>query len=228
MKVLAIGNIFESDSLNVDKFCKKDSEVIVNNISSRISGAVIVVSAMAAFLQNDVSLYSKFDYTNNQFRELVDLLAMIGIKTSMIKNGDLTNKLITIYDAEGSRKCYSSMRNSIITDDLLALDYSVYDVVFFCCLPYSTLAPVFEKNQSLKGTTSIILASGLTNEYFDNARLLINPSIIFMNEGELNTILGLPDDSKNLIKEKMNLVDRRNTSLIVTMGAKGVATLGSW
>lgn len=228
MRILAIGNIFESNSLNVDEFCEKDSEVIVNNISSRISGAVIVISAMAAFLHNDISLYSKFNYANNKFRELVDLLAKFGVNTSMIKNCDSTNNLITIYDVEGSRKCYSSMNNSIVTNDLLALDYSAYDAVFFCCLSYSIVAPVFEKNQSLKDTKSIVLASGLTKEYFDNACLLINPSIVFMNEGELNTVLGVMCDSTKLIKEKMKSVDMGNTALVVTMGAKGVATLGSW
>lgn len=228
MRILAIGNIFESNSLNVDKFCEKDSEVIVKNISSRISGAVIVISAMAAFLHNDISMYSKFNHANNQFRELADLLVKFGVNTLMLKNCDSTNKLITIYDAEGSRKCYSSMNNSIVTNDLLALDYSAYDVVFFCCLPYSVVAPVFEKNQSLKDTTSIILASGLTKEYFDNACLLINPSIVFMNEGELNTVLGMACDSSKFIKKKMKSVNMRNTSLVVTRGARGVVTLGSW
>ena len=51
MRILAIGNIFESKSFLVDEFCEKDSEVVANDVTSRISGAAIVVSAIAAFFK---------------------------------------------------------------------------------------------------------------------------------------------------------------------------------
>ena len=49
MRILVIGNMFETASFLVSDFCEKDSEVVANDMTSCVSGAAIVVSAIAAF-----------------------------------------------------------------------------------------------------------------------------------------------------------------------------------
>ena len=58
MRILVIGNMFESKSFLVDNFCEKDCEVAAENVTSRISGAAIVVSTIAVFFNLEPYLFS--------------------------------------------------------------------------------------------------------------------------------------------------------------------------
>lgn len=185
MRILAIGNIFESKSFLVDEFCEKDSEVVANDVTSRISGAAIVVSAIAAFLNLEPFLYSKVK-EEHSINDMLMKLSKVGVNTRLIDINDKeANILLTIYNAELERKCYSYTPNEVLAEDLLKIDFSEFDATFFCCIPFKQIKSIFEKNTSIKKNKSIILASGLTSPYFEKNKLKVDSDYIFMNRGEL-------------------------------------------
>lgn len=223
MRVLVIGNIFESKSFLVDNFCSKDSEVVANNFISRISGAAIVVSTMAAFLNMEVFLLSKVKKESGVI-DILKKLSKIGVNTTLVDTSAReSNILLTIYNAESERKCYSYTPNQVTTSDLMTINFSEYDATFFCCIPFIQVESLFEKNITIRNTTSIILASGLTTPYFNNEILKINPNYIFMNRGELYKVFGKDwDDNQEGVDEYISKINPNSATLIVTMGKDGV------
>lgn len=223
MRILAIGNIFESKSFLVDDFCEKDSEVIANNVISRISGAAIVVSAIAAFLNLETFLYSKVN-KEHCINDMLIKLTKVGVDTRLIDiHEKKANLLLTIYNADLERKCYSYTPNQVLAEDLLKMDFSEFDATFFCCIPFEQLAPVFKKNQSLRKTKSVILASGLTGAYFEKNKLKVKSDYIFMNRGELLKVFKKEwADNQRVTYECCDQIDIGNTILVVTMGKDGV------
>lgn len=223
MRILAIGNIFESKSFLVDDFCEKDSEVVANDVTSRISGAAIVVSAVAAFLDLESYLYSKVK-GERCINDMLTKLSKVGVDTRLIDtHEEEANLLLTIYNAELERKCYSYTPNQVLAEDLLKIDFSEFDATFFCCIPFEQVAPVFEQNQSIGKTKSIILASGLTSSYFEKNKLKVNSDYIFMNRGELFKVLKKEwVGNQGETYECCDKIDIGNTILIVTMGKDGV------
>lgn len=152
MRILAIGNIFESKSFLVDEFCEKDSEVVANDVTSRISGAAIVVSAIAAFLNLEPFLYSKVK-EEHSINDMLMKLSKVGVNTRLIDINDKeANILLTIYNAELERKCYSYTPNEVLAEDLLKIDFSEFDATFFCCIPFKQIKSIFEKIHQLKKT----------------------------------------------------------------------------
>ena len=221
--VLVIGNVFESKSLLVSKFCECDNEVVAEKLSSRISGAAIVVSAIAAFLHMNATLVTKAK-TSNEFSSLISKLSAFGIDTTKINfSATESNTLITIYDSHQDRKCYSYLPAQIEKDDLVNIDYSLYDAVFFCCLPYMVVSPVFELNTTIYETQSIILASGLTSEYFYKQKLRVPANYIFCNRGELFSVLDEKErDCNNTLDTEISKICVKEAMLVVTMGEDGV------
>ena len=221
--ILVIGNIFESRSLLVNAFCGRDDEVIANRISSRISGSAIVVSAISAFLRMNATLVAKVK-SNYEFEGFISKLRTLGINTTQIDLSAVENNiLITIYDSKQDRICYSYLPAQIQTSDILDIDYSLYDAVFFCCLPYTVVEPVFSLNPTIGKTQSVILASGLTPEYFNDRRLKINADFVFCNRGELFNILGENEENdREVLDDHIDLVLIENATLVVTMGKNGV------
>lgn len=224
MKFLAIGNIFESQSLVVDNFCDVDSEAIAKGISRRVSGAAIVVSAMAAYLHIESTLLTKAK-KDSIISKFIDLLSNVGTEVKFLPTVDeCNNTLITIYNAEMERICYSYTPNSVISEDLINYDFSLYDAVFFCCLPYSEVSAVFKNNSTIKQTTSIVIASGLSYTYFSESCFLANSNYLFLNRGELFKIFGKSwSGNWNEFDNCLNKINVGKTSLIITMGADGVS-----
>lgn len=222
MRILVIGNIFESKSFLVNDFCAKDSEVIANDVTSRISGAAIVVSAIAASLDMKPFLYSKVKEDSS--KEILTKLSKAGVDTSMIvTNNEKSNILLTIYNSELERQCYSYTPNSILAEDLLKIDFSEFNATFFCCIPFEQVASVFESNASIKNTKSVILASGLTSSYFKRNKFQIRADFIFMNRGELFKLFKKEwVGNQNEFREYMSKVDVNDSVLVVTMGKDGV------
>lgn len=221
--VLVIGNVFESKSLIVSNFCECDNEVIAEKLSSRISGAAIVVSAIAAFLHMNATLVTKAK-TSSDFNSLTSKLSMFGINTTQIDfSATESNTLITIYDSHQDRKCYSYLPAQIKMDDLVNIDYSLYDAVFFCCLPYIVVAPIFKLSTTIHQTQSIILASGLTPEYFYKQKLKIPANYIFCNRGELFSVLDEKKGYRNSpLDTEIAKISTKEATLVVTMGKDGV------
>lgn len=223
MKVLVIGNIFESKSFLVDNFCDKDSEVIANGVSTRISGAAIVVSTIAAFLKMNPTLYSKAKMSDNTIN-MLNMLNNIDVDINAVDtSGVEDNTLLTIYNKQLERKCYSYTPNQLVEEDLIKIDYSKYDATFFCCIPFEQIQGVFERNTTICKTISIILASGLTKQYFENTLLQIKPQYIFMNRGELLKVFNLEwNESVKRVEDYLKLLEIGKSNLIVTKGKDGV------
>lgn len=223
MRILAIGNVFESKSFLVDDFCEKDSEVVANNVTSRISGAAIVVSAIAAFLHLESFLFSKVK-EDHGINDILMKLSKIGVNTKLVDiYGEKTNLLLTIYNTEMERKCYSYTPNQVLATDLLKIDFSKFDATFFCCIPFEQVSLVFEQNKSIEKTKSIILASGLTSHYFEKNKLKVGSDYIFMNRGELLKVFEKEwEGNQNVTYECCAKIDIENTILVVTMGKDGV------
>lgn len=223
MKILVIGNMFETASLLVNNFCEKDSEIVANDMTSCISGAAIVVSTIAAFLNLEPFLCSKVK-EDDGINEILKKLSTVGVNTALVDTGGKEkNILLTIYNSELERKCYSYTPNQVMAQDLLGINFSEFDATFFCCIPFEQVALTFEKNNSIANTKSIILASGLTSPYFEKNKLKINSNYIFMNRGELFKIFGKTWNGEQSVTydccDKVNVGD---TVLIVTMGKDGV------
>lgn len=223
MKFLAIGNIFESQSLVVDNFCDIDSETIAKSISHRISGAAIVVSAMAAYLHIESTLLTKAK-KDSKISKFIDLLSSTGTEVIFLNTADESNILLTIYNAKMERTCYSYTPNSVTSKDLVNFDFSPYDAVFFCCLPYDEISDLFKKNSTIKQTNSIVIASGLSYTYFNENSFLAASDYLFLNRGELFEIFGKPwNGNWDEFDSYLERINVGKTSLIITMGADGVA-----
>ncbi|MCM1159231.1 MAG: PfkB family carbohydrate kinase [Bacteroidales bacterium] len=223
MRILIIGNIFETASFLVDNFCEKDSEVVANDMTFCVSGAAIVVSAIAAFLNLEPFLCSKTK-EDDDINEILKKLSTVGVNTTLVDTGGKEkNILLTFYNSELERKCYSYTPNQVMAHDLLGINFSEFDATFFCCIPFEQVALTFEKNKSITNTKSIILASGLTSFYFENDELKVNSDYIFMNRGELLKIFEKTWNGEQSVTydccDKVNVGD---TVLIVTMGKDGV------
>lgn len=225
--VLVIGNVFESKSLIVSNFCECDNEVVAEKLSSRISGAAIVVSAIAAFLHMNATLVTKAK-TSSDFSSLASKLSSLGINTTQIDfSSEESNTLITIYDSNQDRKCYSYLPAQIKKEDLVDIDYSLYDAVFFCCLPYMVVAHIFELSTTIYETQSIILASGLTPEYFFKQKLKVPANYIFCNRGELFSVLGERRGEHNSpLDTQIIKISLEEATLVITMGKDGVIIVG--
>ena len=221
--VLVIGNVFESKSLIVRNFCERDNEVVAEKLSSRISGAAIVVSAMAAFLHMNVTLFTRAK-TSSQLNVLISKLSALDINTTQADfSAADSNILITIYDNNQDRICYSYLPTQININDLIDIDYSIYDAVFFCCLPYAIVAPIFKSNSTVKKTLSIILASGFTPEYFDKQKLQIPANYVFCNRGELLNVLANKKQDCNIsLDELIHGISAEKATIVVTMGEDGI------
>lgn len=220
--ILVVGNVFESKSLIVDHFCERDSEVAAKKLSSRVSGSAIVVSTIATYLGMDATLIAKAK--SDRLDDFISKLETFGINTTRVDfSAEESNTLITVYDSHQDRKCYSYLPAQIQTEDIINIDYSLYDAVFFCCLPYTVVSPVFESNQTISETRSIILASGLTSEYFYQCRLRLSADYVFCNRSELFSIIGENQgDSKELLDSQISMLSKENATLVVTMGKDGV------
>lgn len=220
MKILSIGNIFESYSLIVDHFCPVDGEIVAKNLNHRISGAAIAVTAMAAFLEESAYIISKGLMTAT-LEKYVGLMEKRGISITVL-NASANNTLITVYDQVLSRKCYSFTPNSINGSDLEHINFGEYDLVFFCCLPYLTIKDIFNSNKSLQSTCSVVLPSGLTASYFSEHCYNLNSNYLFINRGELGNLFnyknGIGFSTGELIK-RLNMPD---TNIIVTQGREGI------
>lgn len=218
MKFLVIGNIFKSISLQVDDFCLKDTEEHINHITKRDSGAAIVVSTIAALLGCTPFLFSKIG-TTQEFEIMFDKLYRLGVDLSLlVKTNSDDNFLFTIYDKSYDRKGYSYIPNGIQEEDLLNINYSYYDAVFFCFLHANIISEVFGKNSSILNTVSILLPSGTTYEYFKDQKLIINPSYFFANRGEIKHLYNI-----DLINKKtIDKFDCGSSCLVITMGKDGV------
>ena len=157
MRILVIGNMFETASFLVSDFCEKDSEVVANDMTSCVSGAAIVVSAIAAFLNLEPFLCSKAKEDDN-INEMLKKLSMAGVNTTLVDtSGKEKNILLTIYNPELERKCYSYTPNQVLAQDLLEINFSEFDADFLCCIPFEQVALTFEKKKSITKTKSIIL-----------------------------------------------------------------------
>lgn len=222
-KILVIGNVFESRSILVNSFCEIDNEVMAKKISSRVSGAAIVVSVIAAFLKMKPTLMTK-NKTDDSFNDYILKFKKLGINTDRIDfSAKESNTLITIYDSHQDRKCYSYLPASIQTDDLMNIDYSIYDAVFFCCLPYITIAPIFEQNLTIYKTKSIIMANSYTSQYFYKQELRLPVNYIFCNRGELFSIFNDKwENDWNLLFKNINSISDKNAMIVVTLGKDGV------
>lgn len=225
--VLVIGNVFESKSLIVSTFCECDNEVVAEKFFSRIGGAAIVVSAIAAFLHMNAYLVTKAKMSSD-FSSLTSKLSAFGINTTQIDfSAAESNTLITIYDSHQDRKCYSYLPAQINKEDLVDIDYSLYDAVFFCCLPYMVVAPIFELSTTIHETQSIILASGLTPEYFYRQKLMVPANYIFCNRGELFSVLGEKKGEYNSpLDTQIAKISVEDATLVITMGKDGVIIAG--
>ena len=226
INVLVIGNIFESKSLIVRDFCECDNEVVAEKIFSRLSGAAIVVSAIAAFLYTNATIITKAK-KSQEFCELISKLSELGVDTTQIDySSKESNTLITIYNLSQDRKCYSFLPAQIKEDDLINIDYSIYDAVFFCCLPYNIVNNIFIGNMTISHTQSVILASGMTSEYFAQQKLMVPANYVFCNRGELLNVL---DKKRNTNKERLKVqigkISAGNTILVITMGKDGVVVV---
>lgn len=222
MRILAIGNTFNSFSIKVDNFCHKDSEVSINAFYSHYNGAASVVAAIAALLGYTPTLITKIP-ERNQLSEFVVALGSIGVDISqfVLTQECAENTLVTIYDKHHDRNCYAYTPNELAFHDISSIDYSNYDVVFFCCLSAIIVSEVFSKCRLLDKTLSVCLPSGLYCDYFDENKLLINSDYFFLNRGE---IIGLtnkeisPADIPNCLKS----IDFGKTTIITTMGKDGI------
>ncbi len=221
--VLVIGNIFESKSLLLNNFCECDSEVFAKKLSSRISGAAIVVSAIAAFLHMKVTIIAKAS-NNIELARFVLKLNDFGIDTTQIDfSATESNALFSVYDSNENRKCYSYLPSQIQLESLINIDYSIYDAVFFCCLPCTVVSYVFDYNSTINKTLSVILASGLTKDYFCMEKFQLRANYVFCNRGELFEILGEKSDKeKGVSDNQISRIALDNTTLVVTMGKDGV------
>lgn len=223
MRILVIGNMFETASFLVDNFCERDSEVVANDMTSCVSGAAIVVSAIAAFLNLEPFLFSKVK-EDDDINEILKKLSLAGVNTTLVDTGGKEkNILLTIYNLELERKCYSYTPNQVMAQDLLRINFSEFDATFFCCIPFEQVALAFEKNKSITNTKSIILASGLTSPYFEKNKLKVNANYIFMNRGELFKIFKKTwNGEQSVTYDCCDKVIVGDTVLIVTMGKDGV------
>ena len=151
-------------------------------------------------------------------------LSKVGVNTRLIDINDKeANILLTIYNAELERKCYSYTPNEVLAEDLLKIDFSEFDATFFCCIPFKQIKSIFEKNTSIKKTKSIILASGLTSPYFEKNKLKVDSDYIFMNRGELLKVFEKQwDGNQGIVDNCCDELDIGNTILVVTMGKDGV------
>lgn len=218
MKILIIGNIFRSLSLQIKNFCDMDSEENIINMSKQDSGAAIVVSTFAALLDCNPILLSKIGNCT-EFESLFEKLKKIKVDLSqLIITNSKNNFLLTIYNKYYDRKGYSYIPNGIETEDLISLDYSDYDAVFFCFLHADIISQVFKYNTSILNTVSVLISSGISYEYFRQNKLLINPSYFFVNRGELENIC-----KKELTTgQTMADLECGNTCMVITMGKNGV------
>lgn len=223
MRILVIGNMFESKSFLVDNFCEKDCEVAAENVTSRISGAAIVVSTIAVFFNLEPYLFSTAKEAPN-FNELLKKLKKIGVNIDFIKLYQTeSNQLLTIYNTKLERKCYSYTPNQIVAKNFSKFDFSKFDATFFCCIPFEQLNLIFEKNASISQTKSIILASGLTSHYFKDCKLKIHPDYIFMNKGEFFKVIKKPKENiPHIIYQYINNIHLENTILVITQGNEEV------
>ena len=220
MKILAVGNVFESYSLLVDNFCPIDSEIVAKNLNSRISGAAIVVTAMAAFLGESAFCITKGAMTTT-LSNYLDLLKWRNIQTTVLPASN-SNTLITVYNQNYSRKCYSFIPNSIDSTDLESIDFSGYDLVFFCCLPLISFKELFENNRTIQSTCSVVLTSGLATSFFEGGQYLLNSNYLFINRGELTNIFAIKDEDSLFTEGLVKRLKMSGTNIIVTQGRKGI------
>lgn len=223
MKILAIGCVFESHSFIVSDFCHIDSESKVINYSSCVDGAAVVVSSVGTWLNDSCVMLTKGSLTSS-FISLFDLLNSVNIKVDLlpeINNGN--NKLFSFFNSESERMCYSYIPCEIKASELISYDFSHYDAVFFCCLPYNELSAVFSSNYSLKDTCTIIVGSGLTHTYFCEKSFLLPADFIFMNRGELFEIYQKKYENTDDVEICISNLLLGSTSVVVTMGHDGIA-----
>ncbi len=220
MKILAVGTTFRSLSLLVDDFSKLDGESIANHISYKDSGAVLVVGTITKTLKEDFYLLAPSS-------NMVDLAINNGFKyineNKEGKSGKEDNFLITIYNQKLQRHCYSYFNESQELSDY-DINYSNFDVVFFCCVQAPLLSQIYDLSTSLNKTVKVLLPNGFVNDYFyslDNKLVLkYDADFLFINEGELLSLCSREiDDPNKIILEKLILND---TNLIVTCGRDGV------
>lgn len=219
MKILAIGNIFLSTSIIAENFCTKDSEIYADTLQNKISGAAIIISAVSAFLNIDATLCTK-SVKNQRVDILFKKLESLGVCFEFVQADETSdaNTMISIYNQYNERHCYTFLPNEVSAEDLQLIDYSKYDVVFFCCIPYKEIKCLLDKGKFPIAQKTIIIASGLTYQYLDVKGLKVFPDYIFMNAGELRGSLGVEEDDW-LSFERINTGD---TKVIITMGKDGV------
>lgn len=220
MRILSIGNSFESHTLMVDCFCRTDSEVVAKSVNNRISGAAIVVAAVAAFLGETVCVTIK-NKTTNTLREFLELLEHRGIEILKLAASD-NNIMVTIYDNSLSRQCYTYTPDGLDYSDLMSIDYSEYDIVFLCCLPCHTVRNLLICNASIQSTCTVVLPSGLSSTYFTDNRYQVNSDYLFMNFGELCNVLSIQNQNILGKHELISKVSMLDTNVIITYGKNGV------
>lgn len=219
MKILVLGNVFFSTSVNVSDFCSTDSEVYADTIQNKISGGGIIISAVSSFLNMDVTFCTK-TFSNQQLECLLRKLNRLGVKVEKLSGTSINdmNCMISIYNQDLERQCYTFLPNEIKGEDLLEIQYSEYDVIFFCCIPYEHIKFLMAQGAYPISQKTIIIASGLTHQYIYNNSLRMSTDYIFMNGGELRDSLGLKNDIKFLLAS----LETGYSKAVVTMGKKGV------
>lgn len=221
MEILAIGNVFDSISLMVDSFCQIDGEMVANNCNKRVSGSAIVVSAMASYLEESANVIFKAKKSST-IKKYIDLLESRSANVTLVPVKEC-NTLITVYDKNLCRQCYSYLPNSIDYNDLKEIDFAKYEIVFFCSLPYQSISDLFTNNMSINSTCTVLLPNGFLPTYFREGKMNIKTDYLFMNEAELTNLLEKKTNNKKSIKDLVMKLDDSKTNIIVTRGRKGLS-----
>lgn len=220
MEILSIGNVFESLSIMADSFCEKDGEIVANKLNRRISGSAIVVASMAAYLEESANVILKGGKSSS-LEKYVDLLESRNIRVTMLPENEI-NTLVTVYDKDYSRQCYSYIPNSISGNDLKEVDFTKYDLVFFCSLPYSSISDLYICNKTIYSTCVVVLPNGFLPTYFKDGIFQMRPDFLFMNEGELTNLYSTEIKCDSSIQDLIIQLRIKETNVIVTRGQKGV------
>ena len=209
MKALIIGNIFKSISMQVVDFPKIDGESTIVHLGQKDTGAVLVVATICHLCNIDIKVISQ-NIQEGSIDELKE------VKTNS------PNKLITIYNNKLERNSYAYIPYPLSIKDV-DVNFSQYDVTFFCCIESTILDELYKINNSLSRTHVVLMPNGLVDGYFKNLTLKYPCDFLFINRGELHIITSSQvNQDINLEIRSLNL---NKSNLVVTDGGNGVFTL---